>query len=308
MRTTFDLVAALEQHTPSTNTQRAYLRWVDRFLADKGGLSLTSGDLRVQRMQRLPMKTVLRHVTGRKLANWLDVLSAEGHSRQSLDQARAALVVLADLLLEAGLFDQERVSEMHAVSVPPVMRKNEPEKLLDAEQLKQIMTAARDMATSPAQMLRNQLVAAMLCTMALRREELATARWVDLALQDNRPVLRLEDKAVEIPRPLLAVIDRWRSQIASTGHAPIPSSPLIRRIWKGGRISRGGLSPDGIWLIVRDAARYAGMEHVTPDDLRRSAVAGLRDAGISTEEISRLLRHRSVQVTERFLSKLPKSG
>lgn len=50
------------------------------------------------------------------------------------------------------------------------------------------------------------------------------------------------------------------------------------------------------------------MEHVTPDDLRRSAVAGLRDAGISTEEISRLLRHRSVQVTERFLSKLPKSG
>ena len=58
-------------------------------------------------------------------------------------------------------------------------------------------------------------------------------------------------------------------------------------------------------MIVVELSKDASIERVTPDDLRRSIAAGMRDEGISMEEINRLLRHRSIRVTERFLAKIP---
>ena len=51
---------------------------------------------------------------------------------------------------------------------------------------------------------------------------------------------------------------------------------MLRRLWKGGRISRNGLTPDGIWLIVSDAARAADLGQVAPHDLRRSVAGALQ--------------------------------
>jgi integrase len=161
------------------------------------------------------------------------------------------------------------------------------------------------MATSANQMCRNQVVTAMLCNMVLRREELSAARWGDIGLKDGKITLRIEEDFIEMPRSVLALVDRWRTAITGSAGEPAPHSPLIRRIWKGGRVAKDGLSPDGIWLIIRDAARFATMNHVTPDDLRRSSVAKLRDDGVPLEDINRLLRHRSTLITERFLAKLP---
>jgi integrase len=58
-------------------------------------------------------------------------------------------------------------------------------------------------------------------------------------------------------------------------------------------------------LIVVELSKDANIERVTPDDLRRSVAARLRDEGVSLEDINRLLRHRSIRVTERFLAKIP---
>lgn len=306
---TFDLTAALPDRSSSPHTRRAYYRWVDRYLVDHVGMKPTRGDDRIARMAALPMNRLVKVLTPRRLKNWLDQLVDEGHGRQSLDQARAAIVSLSDLLAEARVIDNEHAEQIRSVSVPPVAHKTPPDTLLSSGQLKRIMGAARDMATSDNQRHRNVVIATMLCTMALRREELSAARWGDITLHNGKVILVIGgEDAVEIPRLVLNAIDRWRKAIAGETREPPPASPLVRRIWKGGRIARAGLSPDGIWLIIRDAARYANMDHVTPDDLRRSAAAGLRDAGVPTEEISRLLRHRSVVVTERFLSKLPKSS
>lgn len=304
---TFDLTRALPERTTSANTQRAYYRWIDRYLVDQIGIKPTQGDARLQRMQRLAVKSMRRYITPRRLRTWLETLAQEGCSRQSLDQARASVVTLADLLAEANCMDPRQAADVRAVSVPPVAHKTTPERLLTRDELRRVMDAARAMATSPNQMLRNSVVSTILCTMALRREELSSAKWSDVHVADGRVYLKLHNNGtVEIPRNVLVLIDRWRSAVASDGFAPPPHSPLVRRIWKGGRIARDGLSPDGIWLIIRDASQYAGMEPVAPDDLRRSAVAGLRDAGVPVEEISRLLRHRSTLITERFLSRLPR--
>lgn len=297
----FNLILALSRRTPSTNTQRAYYRWVDRYLVDVAGLKATSGEDRIRRMQDLPVRSFQRHLTERKFRNWLDTLVQEGHGRQGLDQARATIVTLCEMLRDAGLLDAAVSSEIQAVSVPTIRRKDTPERLLTPEEVRQLMGSAREMASSQAQLHRNNVVATMLCTMALRREELSAARWGDLTVKSQGlVVLETADGGVDMPRPVLSIINRWRGMLAD----PEPHSPLIRRVWKGGGISKAGLSPDGIWLIIGNAAEFAGLGHVTPDDLRRSAVANMYRNGMPVEEISRLLRHRSVLITERFLAKL----
>ncbi|MCU0512739.1 MAG: tyrosine-type recombinase/integrase [Anaerolineae bacterium] len=161
------------------------------------------------------------------------------------------------------------------------------------------------MAALPPAMARNQVVVLLLCTLVLRREEVSALQWGDVTLVKNRPTLRVDGALLEIPRPLLAALDRWRALVTAGDGPPPAGSPLVRRIWKGGRIARRGLSPDGIWLIIHDAARYAGLEQVSPEDLRRSVVLSLRDAGTPIEALHSLLRHRTLIVTRRFLAKLP---
>lgn len=304
----FNFAAALPMRTSSLNTQRAYYRWIDMYLVDVADLKPTGGEMRLRRMEQLPLKTLQRHLTDRKLHRWLNTLAERGHGRQGLDQARAAVVTLAELMATNGVLENETAAKIRSVSVPSVAHNQPPERLLTAVEIRQLTHAAREMATSSNQMCRNQVVTAMLCNMVLRREELSAAKWGDIGIKDGKITLKIEDDLIEMPRPVLALVDRWRTAITGSAGEPAPHTPLIRRIWKGGRVAKDGLSPDGIWLIIRDAARFANMNHVTPDDLRRSSVAKLRDDGIAIEEISRLLRHRSLLITERFLAKLPPAG
>jgi len=297
----FDFTKALPERTTSPNTQRAYYRWVDRYLVDIAGLKATRGDERISRMQDLPVKSLQRHITRRKLINWLNRLVEDGQGRQALDQARATIVTLSEMMANKGALEADIAAEIQSVSVPPIKKNPTPERLLTPDEVKRLMTAARDMATSTNQMLRNNVVALTLCTMALRRDELSAAKWNDITMKDGTVVLSMgSNDYVDMPLPVVSTIDRWRAVLGE----PPEHTPIIRRIWKGGRVAKAGLSPDGIWLIIRNASRYAGLGHVTPDDLRRSAVANMYKNGMPVEEISRLLRHRSVLITGRFLAKL----
>lgn len=297
----FNFAAALPRHTASVHTQRAYFRWVDRYLADFAHTSPTqTGDARTERMTRLSLRLLRDALDADQLSLWLAMLAEEGHSRQGLDQARAALVTLAELLARSRLIRSSQFQALRAVQVPSVGHPNTAPVLLSADQLKAIISSAGDIATSLNQQLRNRVVAGALCTMALRRDELAAARWGDLDYEEDRLRLRVNGEWVVVTPAMADILARWREVLDD----PMPGSPLVRRIWRGGRIASDGLSPDGIWLVVRDSARYADLGHVTPDDLRRSVAYGLRDAGASTEYIRDLLRHRNLMVTERFLARL----
>lgn len=297
----FDFTKALPKRTTSSNTQRAYYRWVDQYLVDIAGLKATRGADRHKRMEDLPVKSLQRHLTQRKLKNWLNRLVETGQGRQALDQARATIVTLSELMADSDVLEEDIAAEIQSVSVPAVKKNPMPNRLLTPDEVKRLMTAARDMATSTNQMLRNNVVALTLCTMALRREELSAAKWHDITMKDGTVMLSMgKNEFVDMPLPVVSTVDRWRGVLGE----PPEHTSIIRRIWKGGRVAKAGLSPDGIWLIIRNAAQYAGLGHVTPDDLRRSAVANMYKNGMPVEEINRLLRHRSLLITERFLAKL----
>ncbi len=310
---TFNFAMALPGRASSRHTQRAYFRWIDTYLVDVAGMKATRGDSRYMRMSSLPIQILRDILTAQQLRAWLGVLAGRGHGKQGLGQARAAIVTLTDLLAEAEWIDDYTAAAMARVRPPRAEDGQRPGRWLSLDQLRELMQASREVATSQNQELRNHVMATMLCTMALRREELAVARWGDLSLQNNRPVLRVHGKGrkvatIDVPRPVLRALDYWRRAIAPGELHPPAGSPLIRRIWKGGRISRHGLTPDGIWHNVERFARYAGLGHVTPHDLRRSVAGALQEAGVTIDKISQLLRHSNVAVTERYLSRLPRAN
>lgn len=301
----FDFARVLAGRASSRHTQRAYTRWVDRFLADVGGLPLTNGPDRSRRMHSLPLAALLPFMNAPTLRAWLGRLAEEGQGKQGLNQARASIVTLASLLAEAGWLDDYISAGMSRVRTPRAEEGQRPGRWLSLEQIKQLMEAAETIATSEEQQIRNRVIMSMLCTMALRREELTDALWSDLRTQNERVVMLIHGKGskavyVDVPKRVIQALELWASLVK-----PDSNSPLIRRIWKGGRISSGGLSTDALWRIVNAAAQEAGIGHVAPHDLRRSIAGSLQQSGASIDTISRLLRHTNVAVTERYLDKLP---
>lgn len=307
---TFNFLAILPGRASSIHTQRAYFRWVDQYLVTFAGLKPTSGDARFRRMSALPIDALQRSLNATQLRAWLGMLAAEGHGKQGLNQARAAVITLSNLLAEAGWLDDYTSAAMSNVRLPSAEDGQRPGRWLSLEQIRLLMSAAAAIGTSENQIVRNRLVIALLCTMALRREEVAAIRWQDLGIQNDRVVLRVHGKGrkvglIDVPRPVIGALESWQRCVRAAETTPAPDGPLVRRLWKGGRISRMGLTADGIWLIVSDAAKAANIDHVAPHDLRRSVAGALHEAGVPIEKISRLLRHSNVAVTERYLSRLP---
>jgi integrase len=307
---TFNFVLALPGQASSPHTARAYFRWVDQYLVDIAGWKPSKGDARIARMQRLPTTLLRDSLTPAQVRAWLGMLVRRNNGKQGLQQARAAVVTLASLLAEAGWIDDYVSAAISRVKIPKAEEGQRAGHWLSTDQLRLLMNASRQIATSDAQMLRNYALTAMLCTMALRREEVALARWEDFSIQNNRAVLRVHGKGrksatMDVPGAVLRALTGWRSMLVAQDRLRTTASPILRRLWKGGRISHNGLTPDGIWLIVGEAARAADLGDIAPHDLRRSVAGALQANGVPIEKISRLLRHGNVAVTERYLSRLP---
>lgn len=309
----FNFAEALPGRASSRHTQRAYFRWVDEYLAATTDMKPTQGSARTARMASLPILTLQSCLTAPQLRAWLGRLVQAGQGRQAITQARAAISTLASLLSEAGWLDDATSMGLRNVRPPRAEAGQRPGRWLSPDEIRLLLTSGRNIATSENQALRNEVILLILCTLALRREELATARWGDLSVQNNRVVLRVHGKGrktatIDVPRPVVAALDRWR-RLADPDHVrPAPEAPLVRRVWKGGRISRHGLTPEGIWFIVGEAATAAGLGDVAPHDLRRSVAGSLHHSGVPIEKISRLLRHSNVAITERYLNRLPQAN
>ncbi len=307
---TFNFAAALPGRASSPHTRRAYFRWIDRYLVDMAEFDPTEREERVERMHTLPIDTLQGILTAQHLRAWLGILLMEGQGKQALGQARASIITLADLLAEADWVSYETAAGLSRVKPPRAEDGQRPGRWLSPEQLRAVMSASSRIATSENQALRNETLVAILCTMALRRDEVSNARWTDLSIQNNRMVLRVHGKGkktavIDVPRPVAKRLQRWRQAIIADKHPFHNGSHIIRRLWKGGTIGLEGLSTDSIWVIVNTAASFADVGHVAPHDLRRSVAGALQESGVPIDKISQLLRHSNVAVTERYLSRLP---
>jgi integrase len=313
---TFNFAAALPGRASSRHTERAYFRWVETYLVDVAGWKPSAdGDERAVRMSRLPIQMLQEILFAQQVRAWLGILARRNHGRQGIDQARAALVTLADLVAEAGWIDDLRAAALARVKTPKAETGQRSGRWLTPMQLKAMMVASARIATTPTQAARNLVVMSILCTMALRREELVSARWADLSIQNNRVVMRVHGKgrkvaSLDVPKPVVSALESWRRLCVPVTKGHFPDSMLVRRVWKGGRISSGGMTAEGVLLLVDASAKYAGIGPVAPHDLRRSVAGALYEAKVPMDTINRLLRHSNIAVTERYIKglKLPNEG
>jgi integrase len=306
----FNFALALPGRASSRHSHRAYFRWVDTYLSAVFGWPVLEGEARRARMAALPVPALETALSASQLRAWLGMLAQQGHGRQGLNQARAALVTLADLVAESGFIADETAAAMARVRVPRAEDGQRQGRWLSADEIHRLIAGFRAIASNETALARNAVLVLALCTMALRREEASAMRWHDLSLQNNRVVLRVHGKGrkaapVDVPRPLVNALERWRAAMIATGEPPMPNSPLLRRLWKGGRASRFALTADGVWLLVNEAAEAAHLGAVAPHDLRRSVAGALFHSGVPIETVSRLLRHSSIAITERYLNRLP---
>jgi len=93
-------------------------------------------------------------------------------------------------------------------------------------------------------------------------------------------------------------LNALKSYIALRGPEP---GALFYAGRKGGKIIVGQrISDQGIYGILLKRAAAAGVENVSPHDLRRSFVSNLLDLGVDLSTASSLCGHASVQTTARY--------
>jgi integrase len=169
---------------------------------------------------------------------------------------------------------------------------------LTAEQGKRLLGGAdRDSLRGKS----NYAILAMLIGCGLRRGELLALQVESIQVRDERWVIAdLLGKAghirtIPIPGWVKEAIDAWMEA------SDITAGTLFRSINKTGHVWGNGMTPKVLWEVVREAASRAGIEKLSPHDLRRTCARLCHLAGGELDQIQFLLGHVSSQTTERYL-------
>jgi integrase len=165
---------------------------------------------------------------------------------------------------------------------------------LTQSQVKQLLNACPDDIYGK----RDKVVLGLLVGAGLRREELASLTFDSVTRQGERVVLDVhgkgaKDRVVPISAKLANLLEEWH-KIAGNGF-------IVRSLGMNRELGES-LSPVQIFRIVRRYGEKIGVPQLAAHDLRRTfAQIGL-DSGISIVQISVLLGHSSIAVTQRYLN------
>jgi integrase len=264
----------------SPSTKRAYAKAFDEFVAIACG----------------------RPISRAVLFEYRASMVGEGLSAATINQRLCAIRKLVHEGRENGLLDS--VEAVRITSVPGVPQQGirlghwltpeEAQHLLAVPDRTHLI-GKRDFA-----------ILSVLVYCALRREEFAGIdlrliqkredRWVIADLIGKRGRVR----TVPVPFAAKQAIDDW------TAAAAITSGPVFRRMRKGGAITGVAVSAWAVWDVVVKAAALAGIESLSPHDLRRTCAKLCRETGGELEQIQSLLGHEDLSTTAKYLNSIQK--
>ncbi len=206
----------------------------------------------------------------------------------------AALRGVARAAWRLGLLSAEELAQIR--DVPPARGTRLPAgRAATGGELAALLAAcARD--SSPAGV-RDGALLALLYGAGLRRAELAALGRGDW-LPDGAllRVLGKGDKEREVPLPpgaVLALAD-W---LALRGDG---EGPLFCPINKGGRLDGRRMTEQAVYGILQKRATEAGVDDLSPHDLRRTYVGDLLDRGADIATVQKLAGHADVSTTARY--------
>jgi integrase/recombinase XerD len=168
---------------------------------------------------------------------------------------------------------------------------------LTQEQAQQLLNTPN---TKTLKGLRDRAILAVFLGAALRRTELTQltnehiqqreGRWVIVDIIGKRGKVR----TVPIASWVKYAIDTW------TTAAHITQGTIFKRMMKGGVLTSFTMTPQAVYNLVLHYSELAGLD-VRPHDLRRTSAKLARNGGSPLEQISLVLGHESMVVTQRYL-------
>jgi integrase len=230
----------------------------------------------------------------REYRTWL---ADSGAAMSSINQELSALRRMFRNAAEAGFVEREKAEDAAQVENARALGVRAGH-WLTADQAKALLLAP-DEKTGKGK--RDRAILAVLIGCGLQREELVLLNVEDIQLREERWVI--PDLVGKGGRVRLVPIPAWvkeRLDLWTTSGA-IREKRIFRALRKHGAVSSESLSVSAIWRLVPEHAQAAGIQHLTPHDLRRTCAKLCRKIGGNLEQIQFLLRHSSIQTTEKYL-------
>lgn len=287
----------------SWQTKNAYTRWIVRYLAETYQIDKTKFDLEDIRIDVLVAALKPEH-----FQHWLEILQKKGLSAASLMQARCAVVWAAGELAAQKHTTYVTQGALKSVPTPDVPENARNKNWLTPKQLQNLVQTAVQTDQSEAIKARNAAILTLMIDHGLRREEIVAARWIDLS-NDNegRNFLLVRGKGnkrrlLELTENTKVAIEKWQRFHPN----PRGDHPIFTAITTSGNVSADGLTGQGILLVVKEAGHRAGIENISPHDLRRSFARNAYQSGLDYEALRQTLGHESAGTTQIYLGNEPK--
>ena len=161
-------------------------------------------------------------------------------------------------------------------------------KALSEPELRRLLREAR---RSPNPL--HRAVVLLLAHTGLRASELCALRLDDVILSERRGKIIVRGKGEKIREVPLNAEAREALRLWLSARPAVPDDAIFV-----GR--RGKLTPSGVWRIIRECARRAGVE-AHPHTLRHTfATRLLREAGADLVTVAEILGHESLNTTARY--------
>lgn len=219
-------------------------------------------------------------------------LSEHGYANATIARKLATIRSLFQYLLSMGVIQRDPTRGLEG----PKVRRPLP-KAISPEQVDRLLEAPTQVEGPKG--LRDQAILELLYATGMRVSELTALQLEDVDLERN--VVRCRgkgNKEREVPfhetaaQKLLAYLKDGRPQLQNGRH---PNNYLFLNL-RGRPLTR-----QGIWLIIREYAKIAGIGvRVTPHVLRHSVATHLLRQGANLREVQELLGHTNLTTTQQY--------
>ncbi len=218
--------------------------------------------------------------------------------RYSPATANKMLCALRGVLKEAWRLGQVNAEDYHrAIDLQAVKGEKLPRgRALGAGEVRTLFqSCATDRTAAGA---RDAALLAVLYGAGLRREEA-----VNLDLENYNPetgelIIRAgkgrKDRIVYATNGSALALEAW---LKARGNE---AGSLFCPVNKGGTITLRRMTAQAVYYILQERAKAAGVQRLSPHDLRRTFVSDLLDAGADISTVQHLAGHANVQTTARY--------
>jgi integrase len=224
---------------------------------------------------------------------------ADGYAPATAIRDASAVRVMMEDCHKEGLISREeyeRARDYTAKTPKEKQRRRRPGHYLSPEQLATILETTARGPGQPNTRVRNIALVTILAGSGIRGEEVTGVDVRDIDLPGRRIwVLGKGGRDVWLPPGAVGALRAW---LEIRGHGP---GPLFVPLSRTGRPmpEHGALSKFQVWKVVRACAAAAGLEGITPHDLRRYLVSNLLDK-FDLVLVADIAGHRKTQTTSLY--------